>query len=91
MVNLGKKQRQPLRTPGLAAEGAFTRPSSTLGNLGVFKNNPSRDHFLTQDSGYLSTALEEEGTCSDLLTEDSFDQLLGTCSFLVQTLELHQY
>lgn len=43
-----------------------------------FKNNNGQDHFLPQESGCLSTALEAEGTFSSP-AEVSFDQILGTC------------
>lgn len=67
------------------------RHSNNHWNLGIFKNNTCLDYVLSQDSGFFSTMLKEEGTRSSSLAEVSLGQILGTCGFLVPPLELHQH
>lgn len=79
-IIMNKEQTQPLRTSGIQRLSFFTGIATTT-DVGIFKNNTCLDYVLSQDSGFLSTTLKEEGTRSSSLAEVSLGQILGTCGF----------
>ena len=67
----------------------FHRQSNNHWNVSVFKTALPRTNSCHRQ-GLPFYILEEQRTFSASLVEVSFERILGTCSFLVKSLELHQ-
>lgn len=90
IVHLSRSRDSPPDLLGFRGWRDYHRQSNSHWNVGIFKNNASQDPVLPQDTGCFSAALEEVGIFSACPVEVFFDQVLGSCGFLLQSLELHQ-